>query len=47
VVTLLLEDVGGDAEDAVSAEAARLTEWLKATAVTPRFPTPLLKELLA
>jgi hypothetical protein len=46
VVTKLLEDVGSDASGAVDAEAARLTAWLRATRVIPRFPTPLHKELV-
>jgi hypothetical protein len=41
----LLEDVGREAEDAVEAAAARLTAWLGPARVTPRFPTPLQKEL--
>ncbi|MGH3006412.1 MAG: winged helix DNA-binding domain-containing protein [Gaiellaceae bacterium] len=45
VVTKLLEDVGREASLSVDAEAARLTEWLKAARVVPRFPTPLHKEL--
>ena len=45
VVTKLLEDVGREASASVDAEAARLTEWLQAAAVVPRFPTPLHKEL--
>jgi hypothetical protein len=43
----LLEDVGSAAADAVEAEAARLTAWLGAVRVTPRFPTPLQRELMA
>ena len=46
VVTRLLEDVGREASLAVDAEAARLTEWLQAARVVPRFPTPLHKELV-
>lgn len=46
VVTKLLEDVGREASRAVDAEAARLTEWLQAARVVPRFPTPLHKELV-
>jgi Winged helix DNA-binding domain len=46
VVTKLLEDVGREASQAVEAEAARLTEWLQAARVVPRFPTPLHKELV-
>jgi hypothetical protein len=47
VVFRLLEDVGAAAADAVEAEAARLTAWLGAVRVTPRFPTPLQRELTA
>lgn len=46
VVTKLLEDVGREASRSVDAEAARLSEWLKAAGVVPRFPTPLHKELV-
>ena len=41
VVTALLEDVGGDAELAIEAEAARLSAQLSSVRVFPRFPTPL------
>ena len=47
VVFRLLDDIGRQAADAVSAEAARLTKWLGDVRVTPRFPTPLQKELVA
>ncbi len=47
VVTRLLDDIGHEAGDAVSAEAARLTAWLRSTAVAPRFATPLARELVA
>jgi hypothetical protein len=46
VVTKLLEDVGREASLAVDAEAARLTAWLQAARVVPRFPTPLHRELV-
>ena len=46
VVMKLLEDVGREARDAVGAEAGRLTEWLQAARVVPRFPTPLHNELI-
>jgi hypothetical protein len=46
VVTKLLEDVGREASEAVDAETGRLTEWLQAARVVPRFPTPLHKELV-
>ncbi|MEH0579740.1 winged helix DNA-binding domain-containing protein [Streptomyces sp. B21-108] len=39
------EGVGGDAKAAIEAEAARLGAWLGATRVTPRFRTPVEKEL--
>jgi hypothetical protein len=41
----LLEDVGRDASAAIAAEAARLESWLGAARVTPRFRTPLEREL--
>lgn len=47
VVFRLLDDVGRDAGAAIEAEAARLTAWLGDMRVTPRFPTPLQKELAA
>jgi hypothetical protein len=46
VVTKLLEDVGREASLLVDAEAARLSEWLRAARVVPRFPTPLQRELI-
>jgi len=47
VVLRLLEDVGADATSAIETEAARLTDWLGPTRVTPRFRTPLERELVA
>jgi hypothetical protein len=47
VVFRLLDDVGRQAAEAIAAEAARLTDWLGDVRVTPRFPTPLQKELAA
>ncbi len=47
VVFRLLEDVGAALTEAVKAEAARLTVWLGDVRVTPRFPTPLQRELAA
>jgi hypothetical protein len=47
VVFRLLDDVGREAAAAIEAEAARLTEWLGDVRVTPRFPTPLQRELAA
>lgn len=41
----LLEDVGADAVAAIEAEAERLAAWLGETRVTPRFATPLAKQL--
>jgi hypothetical protein len=46
VVTALLEDVGGDAEMAIEAEAARLSVQLASVRVFPRFPTPLHGKLV-
>jgi hypothetical protein len=43
----LLEDVGADAARAVAAEAQRLRGWLGKVRVTPRFRTPLERELVA
>ena len=43
----LLEDVGAGAERAVAAEAERLASWLGDVRVTPRFRTPLERELSA
>jgi hypothetical protein len=45
VVFRLLEDVGTDARAAVAAAAARLGAWLGDARVTPRFRTPLEREL--
>ena len=47
VVYRLLEDLGSDAASAVSAEAAALEAWLGAARITPRFRTPLERELSA
>ena len=41
----LLEDVGAEAEAAVAAEAERLAAWLGPVQFTPRFRTPLEREL--
>ncbi|GAA4922491.1 winged helix DNA-binding domain-containing protein [Streptomyces coeruleoprunus] len=43
----LLTDPGTEARKAVEAEAARLHAWLDGTRVTPRFRTPLERELSA
>jgi hypothetical protein len=47
VVLRLLEDVGADAGAAIETEAARLAAWLGPVRVTPRFRTPLERELIA
>ena len=43
----LLEDIGTDGTAAVTAEAAALEAWLGPARVTPRFRTPLERELTA
>ena len=45
VVHRLLEDVGTEAAAAVAAAGADLEAWLGPLRLTPRFPTPLQKEL--
>jgi hypothetical protein len=45
VVVALLEDVGGPASRAIAEEAARLGDWIGDVRVTPRFRTPLEREL--
>jgi hypothetical protein len=45
VVVRLLEDIGAEAERAVREEAARVQEWIGEVRVTPRFRTPLEREL--
>ena len=47
VVYRLLEDIGAEAAAAVAAEAAALEAWLGPSRVTPRFRTPLERELSA
>jgi hypothetical protein len=47
VVCRLLEDIGAEGEAAVTAEAAALEAWLGPARVTPRFRTPLERELTA
>jgi hypothetical protein len=47
IVVRLLEDIGGDGAAAVAGQAARLEAWLGANRVTPRFRTPLERELSA
>ncbi|MER8086295.1 winged helix DNA-binding domain-containing protein [Streptomyces sp. NPDC058316] len=43
----LLSDVGRDATTAVEAEASRLSQWVGRARITPRFRTPLERELTA
>ncbi|MFB6708040.1 winged helix DNA-binding domain-containing protein [Streptomyces sp. NPDC056333] len=43
----LLTDVGREATTAIAAEASRLSGWVGETRVTPRFRTPLERELTA
>jgi antitoxin (DNA-binding transcriptional repressor) of toxin-antitoxin stability system len=45
VVCRLLEDLGADETAAIAREAATLESWLGAGRVTPRFRTPLEREL--
>ncbi len=45
VVLALLEDVGADGARAIAAEAQRVREWIGEVRVTPRFRTPLEREL--
>ncbi len=45
VVWRLLQDIGSEGAASVEEEADRLTTWLSGEVVTPRFPTPLQKEL--
>jgi hypothetical protein len=47
VVVALLEDVGADAAAAIAAEARRLRDWIGDVRVTPRFRTPLERQLAA
>jgi len=47
VVYRLLEDIGADGAAAVAAQAAALESWLGPARVTPRFRTPLERELSA
>jgi hypothetical protein len=47
VVYRLLEDIGADGVAAVAAEAAALEAWLGPARATPRFRTPLERELSA
>ncbi|MFJ3922431.1 winged helix DNA-binding domain-containing protein [Streptomyces sp. NPDC090022] len=45
IVWRLLGDAGAEAERAVTTEAARLARWIGDARVTPRFRTPLEREL--
>ncbi|MFE9631681.1 winged helix DNA-binding domain-containing protein [Streptomyces sp. NPDC006463] len=47
IVWRMLGSPGGAAEKAVAAEAARLGEWVGDARITPRFRTPLERELVA
>jgi DNA glycosylase AlkZ-like len=47
VVYRLLEDVGADAVSAIEAAAERVTAFVEGTRVTPRFRTPIERELSA
>jgi hypothetical protein len=47
IALALLEDAGSDAAAAIAAEAARVGEWIGEVRVTPRFRTPLERELVA
>lgn len=47
VVYRLLEDIGADGAAAVAAQAAALEAWLGPARVTPRFRTPLEREMSA
>jgi hypothetical protein len=45
IAVRVLEDIGADGRAAVDEEAASVAAWLGDTAVTPRFRTPLEREL--
>ena len=45
IVLRLLEDVGAERAAAIDAEADRLARWLGPVRITPRFRTPIEKEL--
>jgi hypothetical protein len=45
IVLMLLEDVGTDARRALEREAERLRAWLGDVRVTPRFRTPIEREV--
>ena len=45
VVYRLTKDIGADGETAVAKRAEALEKWLSGVRITPRFPTPLYREL--
>jgi hypothetical protein len=45
IVIRLLEDVGRDTRVAIDAESERLQAWIGDVRVTPRFRTPIEREL--
>jgi hypothetical protein len=47
IAIALLEDAGSDAAAAIADEAQRVREWIGDVRVTPRFRTPLERELAA
>ena len=47
IVLRFLEDAGADATAAAEEQVARLQEWLGPARITPRFRTPLERELVA
>ena len=47
LVWRLLSDVGREASQLIEAEAARLSAWVGDARITPRFRTPLERELTA
>jgi hypothetical protein len=47
IAIALLEDVGADAAAAIAAEARSVGDWIGEVRVTPRFRTPLERELAA
>ncbi|WP_030292594.1 winged helix DNA-binding domain-containing protein [Streptomyces katrae] len=47
IVWRMLADPGRAAEEAITAEAARLARWVGDARITPRFRTPLERELVA
>jgi hypothetical protein len=46
IVVRLLEDVGSEVAREVATQADRLSEWIGPVRVTPRFRTPLERELV-